>query len=94
MKFSYLLLFNLLVTHLFSQEVISFKSSNPFGFKDVITNLENLEPQEVNAVLRLPKGKGPFPLIIGGRTINMLSVARHTERFCEVVGFPVPGLGA
>ena len=65
MKFSYLLLFNLLVTHLYSQEVISFKSSSPFGFRDVITNLENLQDQEIEALLKLPKGKGPFPLIIG-----------------------------
>lgn len=65
MKFSYLILFNLLVTHVFSQEVISFNSSNPFGFKDVITNLDNQKSQEVSAVLRLPNGKGPFPLVIG-----------------------------
>ena len=65
MKFSYLILFNLLVTHVFSQEVISFNSSNPFGFKDVITKLDNQKSQEVSAILRLPNGKGPFPLVMG-----------------------------
>ena len=30
----------------------------------MITNLENLQDQEVEAILKLPKGKGPFPLII------------------------------
>ena len=65
MKFSYLILFNLLVTHVFSQEVISFNSSNPFGFKDVITNLDNQESQEVHAILKMPAGEGPFPLVMG-----------------------------
>ena len=65
MKFSYLIILNLLVTHVSSQEVISFNSASPFGFKDIITNYENLQNQEVQAILRLPKEDGPFPLVIG-----------------------------
>ena len=65
MKFSYLIILNLLVTHVSSQEVISFNSASPFGFKDIITNYENLQNQEVQATLRLPKEDGPFPLVIG-----------------------------
>ena len=81
MKFSYLILFNLLVTHVFSQEVIFFNSSNPFGFKDVITNLDNQEDQEVHATLRLPKGKGPFALVIGvaGRSERLIGKYAQKE---------------
>ena len=82
MKFSYLILFNLLVTHVFSQEVISFNSSNPFGFKDVITNLDNQEDQEVHATLRLPKGKGPFALVIG--VAGSLDWGPHHLKYLEM----------
>ncbi|MBT4318241.1 MAG: hypothetical protein HOD52_04070 [Candidatus Marinimicrobia bacterium] len=50
---------------LLSQEKIIFNSASPFSFKDIITNLENLDKTEVSGLLKLPKGEGPFPLIIG-----------------------------
>lgn len=50
---------------LLSQEKIVFNSASPFSFKDIITNLENLDKTEVSGLLKLPKGEGPFPLIIG-----------------------------
>ena len=65
MKLIKLFIINLLVTHVFGQEVISLSSANPFGFKDVITNLDQQDEQEVEAVLKLPTGVGPFPLVIG-----------------------------
>ena len=65
MKLIYLFAINLLVTHVFGQELISLSSANPFGFKDVITNLDKQEPQKVEAILKLPNGDGPFPLVIG-----------------------------
>jgi len=65
LKLIYLFTINLLVTHVSGQELISLSSANPFGFKDVITNLSKQEPQEVKAVLKLPNGDGPFPLVIG-----------------------------
>ncbi|GIS48037.1 MAG: hypothetical protein Ct9H90mP20_7070 [Candidatus Neomarinimicrobiota bacterium] len=52
---------NLLVTYVFGQELISLSSANPFGFKDVITNLDQQDEQEVDAILKLPTGQGPFP---------------------------------
>ena len=50
---------------LLSQEKIIFNSASPFSFKDIITNLENLDKTEVSGLLKLPKGEGPFPFIIG-----------------------------
>ena len=50
---------------IFGQQKITFNSASPFGFKDIITNLESLEKIEVDGILKLPKGEGPFPLIIG-----------------------------
>ena len=82
MKFSYLILFNLLVTHVFSQEVISFNSSSPFGFKDVITNLDAQQNQEVSATLRLPKGEGPFALVIG--VAGSLDWGPHHLKYLEM----------
>ena len=37
------------------QERIEFLSKNPFSFKDIITNLENQQNQEVYGILRWPK---------------------------------------
>ena len=31
----------------------------------MITNLDKQEPQKVEAILKLPNGDGPFPLVIG-----------------------------
>ena len=56
----------------FSQNIseqITFTSANPFSFKDVITNFDNLEKQEVFGELVIPydslNPQKIFPLIIG-----------------------------
>jgi dienelactone hydrolase len=59
------IIFIILSSILLSQEKIIFNSASPFSFKDIITNLENLDKTEVSGLLKLPKGEGPFPLIIG-----------------------------
>ncbi|HJL74198.1 MAG: dienelactone hydrolase family protein [Candidatus Marinimicrobia bacterium] len=48
-------------------EVVSFSSANPFSFYHVITDLENLERQEVTGILRFPEesGSAPYPLVMG-----------------------------
>ena len=55
----------LLATKSFGQEVITFKSANPFGLKDIITALDKQKEQDVTGILTLPKGEGPFPLVLG-----------------------------
>jgi len=62
---AFLFLINLTISLSYGREVITFISANPFGFKDIIDGLENEEKQKVNGILSLPKGEGPFPLIIG-----------------------------
>ena len=48
----------LLCTFIFSSESkfekISFESANPFSFKDIMTNIENLETQVVSGILTIP----------------------------------------
>ena len=47
-------------------EKISFNSANPFSFKDIISNIENLETQVVSGVLTIPDNvKDNIPLVIG-----------------------------
>ena len=47
-------------------EKISFESANPFSFKDIITNIENLETQVVSGVLTIPDNVNDnIPLVIG-----------------------------
>jgi len=60
----------LLCTFIFSSELkfekISFESANPFSFKDIITNIENLETQVVSGVLTIPNNVSDnIPLVIG-----------------------------
>jgi len=60
----------LLCTFIFSRESefekISFESANPFSFKDIITNIENLETQVVSGVLTIPDNVNDnIPLVIG-----------------------------
>ena len=50
---------------LLGQEKINFISANPFSFKDIIISLNDQAIQEVHGILRLPKGAGPFPVVIG-----------------------------
>ena len=83
MKLIYLIAINLLVTHVFGQELISLSSANPFGFKDVITNLDNQEPQKVEAILKLPNGDGPFPLVIG--VAGSLDWGSHHLEYLEML---------
>jgi len=50
------------------RDTISFISANPFSFKDIITDLDNQDKQEVFGVLTLPSEIGKsekIPLIIG-----------------------------
>lgn len=53
----------------FSQEIVNFTSANPFSFKDIITNLQNQQSQEVYGVLTFPEdianSNEEYPLIIG-----------------------------
>ena len=72
----------LLYTVLFSQEKIIFSSANPFGFKDIITALDKQKPQEVEGLLRLPKGKGPFPLVLG--VAGSLDWSEHHLEYLEM----------
>ena len=83
MKLIYLIAINLLVTHVFGQELISLSSANPFGFKDVITNLDNQEPQKVEAILKLPNGDGPFPMVIG--VAGSLDWGSHHLEYLEML---------
>ena len=51
----------------FNQEKISFISANPFSFKDIITNLDNQQNQEVYGILNMPENwskEKKYPLII------------------------------
>ena len=56
------------LTFIFSYERINFTSANPFSFRDIITNLENQESQDVYGILRFPDNydsNKKYPLIIG-----------------------------
>jgi dienelactone hydrolase len=49
-----------------STETITFQSANPFGFRDVITALDEQEKQEIFGFLSFPEDeKEIYPLIIG-----------------------------
>tara|TARA_Y100001970_G_scaffold270650_1_gene364815 strand:+ start:2715 stop:3668 length:954 start_codon:yes stop_codon:yes gene_type:complete len=59
--------FLLIITLIQAQEIINFKSANPFSFNDIITDFSNHEEQDVSGVLRLPDNidNKVFPLVIG-----------------------------
>ena len=61
--FTFLLVVSLIQT----QEIINFKSANPFSFNDIITDFSNQEEQDVSGVLRLPDNTDDkiVPLVIG-----------------------------
>ena len=69
MKNTFVLLLSIIFfSNGFSKEEIYFLSANPFSFKDIIKNLDNLEEQEVFGTLKLPSNaleNEKFPLIIG-----------------------------
>ena len=72
----------LLYTVLFSQEKITFSSANPFGLKDIITSLDRQKTQQVEGLLNLPKGKGPFPLVLG--VAGSLDWSKHHLEYLEM----------
>ena len=72
----------LLYTVLFSQEKITFSSANPFGLKDIITSLDRQKTQQVDGLLNLPKGKGPFPLVLG--VAGSLDWSKHHLEYLEM----------
>ena len=72
----------LLYTVLFSQEKITFSSANPFGLKDIITSLDRQKTQQVEGLLKLPKGKGPFPLVLG--VAGSLDWSKHHLEYLEM----------
>ena len=49
------------------EEIIRFDSANPYTFKDVMTDLEDQETQEVFGVLRLPEvaSEKKLPVVLG-----------------------------
>ena len=52
----------------YNQEIITFESANPFSFKDIITDLENQDKQEVFGILTFPKNREvnkKYPLVVG-----------------------------
>ena len=57
----------ILTSFIFSQsEEVFFESANPFSFKDIITNIENLDKQTVSGILTIPENAGSqVPLVIG-----------------------------
>jgi hypothetical protein len=51
-----------------NQEIVTFKSANPFSFEGIITDLDNQPIQEVSGILTLPENfdsSKKYPLIIG-----------------------------
>ena len=72
----------LLYTVLFSQEKITFSSANPFGLKDIITSLDRQKTQQVKGLLKLPKGNGPFPLVLG--VAGSLDWSEHHLEYLEM----------
>ena len=72
----------LLYTILFSQEKMEFTSASPFGLKDIITSLDRQKTQQVEGVLKLPKGKGPFPLVLG--VAGSLDWSKHHLEYLEM----------
>ena len=65
-------------------EKISFKSADPFSFRDIILYLEEQTEREVTGVLRFPKGesKKQYPLIIG--VAGSLGWGEHHQEFLSM----------
>ena len=83
MKIKYLHIVHIFLSlSLSGQEIITFTSADPFGFQDIITNLENLEENEVSGILKLPEGKGPFPLVLG--VAGSLDWGEHHLEYMEM----------
>ena len=83
MKIKYLHIVHIFLSlSLSGQEIITFTSADPFGFQDIITNLENLEENEVSGILKLPEGEGPFPLVLG--VAGSLDWGKHHLEYMEM----------
>ena len=83
MKIKYLHIVHIFLSlSLSGQEIITFTSADPFGFQDIITNLENLEENEVSGILKLPEGEGPFPLVLG--VAGSLEWGEHHVEYMEM----------
>ena len=68
-----------------SEEKITFISSNPFSFQDIITNLDNQESQEVYGILTFPDDyskEKKYPLIIG--VAGSLDWGEHHYKYLEM----------
>ena len=81
-RYSIYILNVFLSVHLLSQEKVRFISANPFGFRDIITNLDGLRTQEIYGILKTPNGDGPFPLVIG--VAGSLDWAEHHLEYMEM----------
>ena len=84
MKWS-LILISIIISNSYIQDTIAFMSANPFSFKDIITDLDNQNEQEVFGVLTLPaqidEGK-KIPLIIG--VAGSKDWAKHHLEYIEM----------
>ena len=60
-------IFLLTTSLVLTEEIINFKSANPFSFNDIIMDFSNQEEQNVSGILRLPNDVGDkmVPLVIG-----------------------------
>jgi len=75
----------LFISFIFSTEKITFISSNPFSFQDIITNLDNQESQEVFGILAFPDNYSKnkkYPLIIG--VAGSLGWGEHHYKYLEM----------
>ena len=75
------LVVTILTSFIFSQsQEVSFESANPFSFKDIVTDLDNQESEEVFGNLTFPENASEkdstiYPLIIG--VAGSLGWAKH-----------------
>ena len=72
-----LLFFTFIFSNKTEFENISFKSADPFSFRDIIVDLKNLEEQEVSGILTFPKNNNlniKYPLIIAVRLKNIKEI--------------------
>ncbi|MBT3217367.1 MAG: hypothetical protein HOD97_07170 [Candidatus Marinimicrobia bacterium] len=81
-----LFMLSIFISFLFASEgeTITFTSANPFGFKDVISTLDQQEPQEVYGILKMPKQmeNSKIPLIIG--VAGSLGWSDHHYKFLQM----------
>ena len=70
----------------YQQEIITFKSANPFSLNDIIDNLDNQEEQEVFGKLTIPEDTSnldnKYPLVIG--VAGSLGWSDHHYEYLEM----------